>query len=143
MNTLKGHCLCGAIEFEFQSPNKIAMNCHCSMCRRSHGAAFASQLLAKRSTLTFIQGESLLGQYASSTYGVRCFCKQCGSRLMNYASETSPSDYMSVALSSLAESYDIEPSGNVHCASKAPWVQPCNTLDNFEEFPPDFHQYLS
>ena len=40
---LKGSCLCGSVRYEIDGPLDGAMNCHCSMCRKAHGAAFRSR----------------------------------------------------------------------------------------------------
>ncbi|MBI3562857.1 MAG: GFA family protein [Gammaproteobacteria bacterium] len=82
---INGSCLCGAIEYEVEEiPGKI-YNCHCSQCRKSHGAAFATQVFARGATLRFIKGEELLKEYRQVPgHGViRAFCSKCGSRLMN------------------------------------------------------------
>ena len=35
---INGACMCGAIRYEIDGPLRDAGNCHCSMCRRAHGA---------------------------------------------------------------------------------------------------------
>jgi len=37
---LRGSCLCGGVRYEIAGPLSGALNCHCSMCRKAHGAAF-------------------------------------------------------------------------------------------------------
>jgi len=39
---IRGGCLCGAIQYEVNGPLFDVSNCHCSMCRRFHGAAFST-----------------------------------------------------------------------------------------------------
>ena len=39
---IQGGCLCGGIRYEVSGPLTDVGNCHCSMCRRFHGAAFAT-----------------------------------------------------------------------------------------------------
>jgi len=39
---ITGSCLCGAVSYEITGSFKFMGNCHCSMCRKSHGAAFAT-----------------------------------------------------------------------------------------------------
>lgn len=134
-------CLCGAIEFEFEPVDDVAMNCYCSICRRSHGADYATQLISKKSTLKFIKGQDLLSEYHSSEHGVRAFCSCCGSRLMNYAS-VAGSDYMSVALSVVSSEHSIEACANVQVGSKAKWVKPVEGIPDYEVFPDDIHKYM-
>ena len=37
---LTGRCYCGAVEYRVPDEFLYAMNCHCSNCRRTTGAAF-------------------------------------------------------------------------------------------------------
>ena len=46
----KGSCLCGSVRFSVDGFCEKAANCHCSMCRKFHGAAFG--------TLVGVQGLS-------------------------------------------------------------------------------------
>ena len=39
---IKGGCLCGRVRYEITGPLFDADHCHCSMCRRQHGAAFST-----------------------------------------------------------------------------------------------------
>jgi hypothetical protein len=40
--TMRGSCLCGAVHYEFSGSLNFMGHRHCSMCRKSHGAAFAT-----------------------------------------------------------------------------------------------------
>lgn len=137
---MKAKCLCGKVEFEFEPTDGVAMNCYCSMCRRSHGAAYATQIMSSKTTLKFIQGESYVTEYQSSEYGIRAFCSCCGSRLMNYATEVSP--YMSVCLSAVSDEHNITPSANVQVASKADWATPDDSIPSYDVFPDDIQKYM-
>lgn len=57
---MTGKCLCGAIEFKAQEIPGMVFNCHCSRCRISHGADYATQAFAIRSSLEFIKGKNNL-----------------------------------------------------------------------------------
>ena len=37
---MKGHCLCGAVQLEFEPKAPEIHACHCEMCRRWAGSAF-------------------------------------------------------------------------------------------------------
>lgn len=140
MKIMIARCLCEKIEFEFEPSDGAAMNCYCSICRRSHGADYATQVLSKKSSLKFIKGQALLSEYSSSDMGVRAFCSCCGSRLMNYAKRGS--DYMSVSLSAVSSEHSIKPCANVQVASKAPWVSHAPDIPSYEIFPDDIYKYM-
>lgn len=130
---IKGSCLCGAIEYEVEPiPEKI-YNCHCSQCRKSHGATFATQVLVKGETLKYLKGEEYIKEYTGHG-GVRAFCSNCGSRLMNYAPDKKL--YLSVALSSVDEgSYDVKPVAHAYVDSKAPWHEPSSDIPSYHGLP--------
>jgi hypothetical protein len=57
----------------------VLSHCQCSMCRRHHGAAFATFVTVPLSGFRWVAGEEALSTYQSSAYGKRTFCSQCGS----------------------------------------------------------------
>lgn len=42
MTTANAQCLCGDLKLEATLPSKWVAHCHCSLCRRAHGAAFVT-----------------------------------------------------------------------------------------------------
>jgi len=110
----------------------MVFNCHCSRCRISHGADYATQAFAIRASLKFSSGKELLKEY-ESTGGIRTFCSNCGSRLMNYAMDDG--DYLSIAASCLDSSYQSAPVAHCFTGSKALWHQPSEAIPAFEELP--------
>ncbi|MGB3401726.1 MAG: GFA family protein [Microcoleaceae cyanobacterium] len=146
---MKGSCVCGAIEFEVTEIPNMVFNCHCTRCRKSHGAAFATQAFAIRDSLKFIRGEAeswrcrltsrqtfqeeVLKEY-ESTGGIRTFCSHCGSRLMNYAKDNG--DYLSIALSCIDTPHNLKPVAEVCISSKVDWHDLCDQLPHYDELPP-------
>jgi hypothetical protein len=75
----KGKCLCGAVSFEIEGSLRAPSLCHCSQCRRLHGAPGAytgAPVSAYR-----ISGEESLNWYRISARSEQSFCKLCGSKL--------------------------------------------------------------
>ena len=75
----KGSCLCGAVRYEVDGPFTSMTNCHCSMCRKHHGAAFATFVGAPLAGFRWLRGQSEIDTYRSSALGTRSFCRHCGS----------------------------------------------------------------
>ncbi len=76
---LTGHCLCGAVHYEFHAAPKSLTVCHCGMCRRWHGALGA---YANGNARDYrIQGAEHIRWYQSSEDAERGFCGRCGSKL--------------------------------------------------------------
>ena len=129
---MHGTCLCGGIEFEVEEIPGLVFNCHCSRCRKAHGAAFASLALADRATLRFLRGRELLAEYDSSAEGIRTFCSRCGSRLMNWQKDDGP--YLGVSIACL-DGYEGRPTAHCFVDSKAPWHEPSTDIPAFGGLP--------
>jgi hypothetical protein len=67
----KGKCLCGAVQFEIELPTLFCAHCHCSMCRRMHGAGFVTWFAVPYSRFRMVAGNDNLMGYRSSDHGTR------------------------------------------------------------------------
>lgn len=45
---IKGNCLCGKVHYEVLKLAGPLIHCHCNYCRKTHTAAFSSNLTAKK-----------------------------------------------------------------------------------------------
>src|SRR5689334_19573533 len=79
---MRGSCLCGIVRYEIDGPIKEMSHCHCSMCRKSHGAAFGTYAQIEAKDLRFTHGADKLKRFRSSEQVERGFCSECGSRLL-------------------------------------------------------------
>jgi hypothetical protein len=79
VDVAKGSCLCGTVQYEIDGLSEVMSHCACSMCRKHHGAAFATFVTVPLSGFRWVAGESALSTYQSSAYGKRTFCSKCGS----------------------------------------------------------------
>lgn len=118
----KGSCLCGAVRYEIDAEIKQVTHCHCSMCRKAHGAAFGSYGTVPRSGFRFIQGEDAVASYHSSSSVTRTFCRHCGSTLQWYSDAAHP-EWMSIALGTLDTSLQQPKQKHIFAGSKASWYQ--------------------
>jgi len=116
----KGSCLCGAVRYEIDAEIKQITHCHCSMCRKAHGAAFGSYGTIPRSGFRFIQGEDAVATYHSSSSVSRTFCRHCGSTLQWYSDAAHP-EWMSIALGTLDTSLEQPKQKHIFAGSKASW----------------------
>ena len=80
-NIYTGSCLCGAVKYEVKKIEPHMAHCHCNMCRKFHGAAFASFGEAKPENFKWLQGKDKLVDYVASNQSTRRFCKTCGSSM--------------------------------------------------------------
>jgi len=119
----QGRCLCGAVKYRLLSQPKALTHCHCSQCRKSHGAAFASYGSVLRDDLRLTEGADSIKSYQSSESVLRQFCVQCGSSLFWSSSRGDYADWISIALGTLDTSFPSLKQKHVQVASKAPWYE--------------------
>ena len=74
-----GSCLCGGVRYEVTGKLGPVALCHCGMCRKASGTAFASNASVERDRFRLTQGVDLVQRYESSPGHWRCFCRVCGS----------------------------------------------------------------
>jgi hypothetical protein len=82
-------CRRGGIKFEITGPLLSPMNCHCSQCRKQHGAAFRSRARVAASDFRWVAGEHLIKYYESPRGYQRGFCRACSSPIINRAGQAS------------------------------------------------------
>jgi hypothetical protein len=144
MSVIRGSCLCGGVKFEIDGPLLRPLNCHCTFCRKQHGAAFRSRARVRRSDFRWIQGEELVTYYEATPGYRRGFCRVCGSPIINGAEPHSPfaqshpqilTEY-GIALSTLDDDPGVRPESHCFVRSKAPWFEITDDLAQYPEYPP-------
>ena len=118
----KGSCLCGAVSYKLVSEPMAVTHCHCKMCQKQHGAAFATYASLPKSDLIYVSGKELLTSYNSSSSIVRKFCSICGSNIEWSGSEKYP-DWVSIAVATLDTPFNPKNIKRIHEESKACWLE--------------------
>jgi hypothetical protein len=131
----EGRCLCGALHYSVTGPYSGMIHCHCSMCRKHHGAAFATFVTAPLENFSWISGEVNAATYQSSEHGSRAFCRVCGSVAPVAMPELG---IVFVPAGNLDGELGIAPQAHMFTGSKAPWYTITDTLPQHAEYPPEF-----
>lgn len=132
---LTGRCECREVSFQADGEVTDFSHCHCSQCRRLHGAAFASFAGVRRADFRYLTGESSLSCYASSDTHARLFCRNCGSNIMVILSEEPDSLYLSMG--AIDGDPSLPPGYHIFVDSKAPWHQILDADPQYAAFPPE------
>jgi len=133
MQLLTGRCLCEGIAYEIEGELGPIFHCHCSKCRRWHGAAFRSRATINAPQFKWIKGEELLSSYHSSEFVVKHFCSVCGSNLIStYDNDSSK---IGVPLGGLEQAPNNEPEGHIFVGSKSPWLKIPDGLPQHDTWP--------
>jgi hypothetical protein len=128
---IRGSCLCGGVRFEILGKPGRSSHCHCSMCRKAHGAAFGTYAAVRNEDFKLLSGAALIARYPSSPGVVRTFCSRCGSTLQ-FISDKRP-DIVDVALGVLDDDPGIRVPHHIFVASKAPWTEIADGLPQYPE----------
>lgn len=122
----RGSCLCGAVGFTVQLPSKWVAHCHCTMCRRAHGAGFVTWAGFETAAVAIADEDSALRWYESSAGAWRSFCGRCGSPMF-FKSERWPGE-LHIARALFTEPLDREPQAHVFYETHVPWVETADNL---------------
>lgn len=126
-----GACLCGAVRFRVTLPTVFCAHCHCSMCRRNHGAGYVTWIGVPRAQLALEQGADALITYHSSETGTRKFCGRCGTSL--FCENTHHAERVDVPLGVMDGPIDREPQLHAYFDCRAPWVAIGDALPRLDE----------
>jgi hypothetical protein len=127
----RGSCLCGEIRFEVDEFTPRTGHCHCSMCRKFHGAAYATLAEALSDHFRWICGEDLLKGYTAVNGTTRSFCSNCGSSL-TFSSPNVDPELVEIALGCFDDEVPIRPDAHIFVASGAHWATPDDDLPQYE-----------
>ncbi len=116
---IKGGCQCGKVSYEADGAISDLSHCHCSMCRKLHGAAFATFAAVARDTFRWSAGEDVLKTFASSDMIDREFCSNCGSQVVVFF-KPEP-DLVYLTMGTVDGNPDCPPDYHQFTGSKAPW----------------------
>lgn len=133
MTALTGRCLCEAIAYEITCKLGPIVNCHCSKCRRWHGAAFRTRASVPVKHFKWLKGEKLLSYYRSSKDVTKTFCSICGSCLVSYRDDHP--EFLGLPLGGLEQDPGVKPTANIYVGSKAPWYELTDELPQYDELP--------
>lgn len=132
MSTLKGSCLCGAVQYAVPDAFVAAFNCHCAKCRRATGSAFKPMAAIGFGEIKLTQGQDDLLIYGQPPGSHDTHCRRCGSFLFSYIADNGNGH---VAMGTLVDAPSIRPQFHMFVGSKAPWYDITDDLPQFETFP--------
>lgn len=127
-----GSCLCGAIKFNVTDKIKNIIYCHCSLCRKAQGSAFATNGNVEKKNFKFISGQDNLTTYQASETQTKLFCKTCGSPIMS--KNTLVPDMVRVRLGTIESDINEHPVAHIFVASKANWEEISDNLPQYDEY---------
>ena len=130
---ITGRCECAKVQYQVEGELKDFCHCHCSICRRIHGAAFATWGGISRDKFTYLSGENNLKIYSYSKRSDSIFCENCGSTiLVDFKTEA---DMLYIAMGTVDGNVKCPPGFHQFVGSKAPWFDICDDLPQHNNWP--------
>ena len=128
----KGSCLCKRVTYEIVGELTDVLNCHCSMCRKLHAAAFRTRAKVATRDWKTLTGEEFIKFYESSPGERKGFCSECGSSLFTKF-DANP-DVLGFPLGTLDTDPEVKATRHVFVGSKAPWFDITDELPQHPEY---------
>ena len=131
---IQGSCLCGAIAVKINGEISDIIHCHCSLCRKSSGTAYATNGFINTDAFSITQGETLLSAYEVKPGKKRHFCSRCGSPI--YSSNSENPSKLRIRLGLIETPIEARPISHNFVSSKAIWDNLDDTLPRYDSFEP-------
>jgi len=128
----KGQCLCGAIKYTVDKIEANMGHCHCSMCRKFHGAAFATFGEAKTKNFHWVKGHESLKTYQAENGTQRKFCNNCGSSLI-FVPSNDTGELVEFTLGTLDSLVDVKPDAHIFTSHAASWYDITDQLPQYAD----------
>ncbi len=136
---LEGGCQCGFVRYRMTSRPMFVNGCHCRMCQKTSGSAFAVNAMIETDRI------ELIGEGAPETLhppadlppgqkGVRC--PRCGTALWGHH-RLFGEGISFVHVGTLDEGEQLSPDAHFFTRSKHPWIVLPDGVPTYETLPPD------
>ncbi len=129
-NVYKGSCLCGVVLFSVKKFSDKAANCHCSMCRKFHGAAYGT--LVGVSGLEWLNGCDNLNEFVAYNGSTRTFCKECGSSI-GFRVKGAPFKEIELAIATFDVDIPVQIDAHIYTRYKSNWCELQDGLAKFKD----------
>ena len=122
-----GGCQCGAVRYALHADPEQVHLCHCRMCQKAVGNAFAALAPVRLADFTWTRGAPAV--FRSSSAAERGFCPACGTPLFfRYVD----SEWIDVTIGSLDDPERAPPERHYGVESRLSWLKRVDALPSEE-----------
>ena len=129
-NDFHGACLCGGITFSVNGFSTEVANCHCTMCRKFHGAAFGT--LVSVYGLKWLSGTELIKEFIAANGTTRTFCRECGSSI-SFLSKGANASEIEMAIALFDTDIPVKVDAQIFTQNKANWCELLTGIPTFKK----------
>lgn len=130
----QGSCLCGKVKITITDKITDIIHCHCSLCRKSSGTAYATNGFVETSQFNIIEGEQDISFFEVKPGKKRHFCRICASPI--YSSNNENTSRIRLRLGILDSDIIERPISHNFVTSKASWDELDANLPHYERHEP-------
>jgi len=129
-----GSCLCGMVKVKVHGPILDIIHCHCSLCRKSTGSAFATNGFVATDDFEVYEGFNVIKSFEFKPGRERHFCSNCASPI--FSSNADDKGRIRLRLGLLDDDIVERPMSHNFVSSKANWDSLNMKLPEYESFEP-------
>jgi hypothetical protein len=129
-----GKCLCGMVNLSINGEISDIIHCHCSLCRKNSGTAYATNGFINTADFEITAGDDCLTTFAFKPGRNRHFCTQCGSPV--YSSNDQDPTRLRIRLGIIDSDISERPISHNFVTSKASWEGLDENLPRYDAFEP-------
>ena len=132
---MNGRCACGAVTYHLDSEPRDTGWCHCRVCQRVSGSIGMVFTTVPLRDFQIVQGANQIGNFASTSFGERSFCRACGSPLTIHVRHQ-PNE-IDVAVGTLDSPESVRPEFHLYVAAAPQWTDLDDGLPRYEALRPN------
>jgi hypothetical protein len=129
-----GQCLCGEVHVKINGNISDIIHCHCSLCRKNSGTAFATNGFINSDEFEITSGKMSLSTFSFKQGRNRHFCSTCGSPV--YSSNDDDPTRLRIRLGILDSEISEKPLSHNFVSAKANWEDLDAILPKYDTFEP-------
>ena len=122
------------VQVQIKGEIRNIIHCHCSLCRKNSGTAFATNGFIDTSDFQITKGKQVLSRFSFKPGRYRHFCSQCGSPV--YSSSEDNPNQLRIRLGIIDSDIDERPMSHNFMGSKANWEDLDAGLPRYDGFEP-------
>jgi hypothetical protein len=130
-----GGCACGAVRYALRSGPFDCGWCHCRTCQLNSGAPAMVFASVPAADLVWTKGSDKVRSFASSSFGHRSFCSECGTPFL-MAVDHQP-ETVDISVATLDDPDSVRPGFHIFWSSRIAWFEPGDDAPRHERFRPD------
>jgi len=132
---LEGGCAFGAVRYRLNSAPFDAGWCHCRTCQLNSGSPAMVFASVRNGDLVWTKGTDTVKSFASSSFGRRSFCGDCGTPFLMQVDHQPETVDFSVA--TLDDPDALQPGFHIFYGSRIRWAEAGDELPRHDKFRPD------